>query len=407
MAVAELATPAAASDYSSLFRHYVLRGAEQTLHTVADQGALDAQAREQALLTLTYAMDLPEAWPVTRDLLVALAPRLEQAGYREQWIPFLEQGIERCRAAGDGGTEGELLHQLGMIYQLLGQLDDARRQYAQSAACFVRLGDQRRQARALNRQALTFRLQRRLDEAGRAADAAWALLLPDDPERGYSAFIWGCIALDNQNWPLAVQHYQEALQVAEKGGDLRQIAWSLSNLGPALRASGRNDEAAACYERAIAILGDIDDRVHQAAARTNLGNLYLNTDQYQAARLMYEQAEQVFREVRDLVRLASITTNLSLAYRQLGQPDRAAHYADASIHFNRQIGNYNGVINAMNCLTEACLDANRDDQAAALLDEAWTLLQPVQHEPGAAPLLADLRANQDRLAQHKARRSSG
>ena len=406
MAVAELSTPATASDYSSLFRQYVLRGIEQTLTTVADPSALDTQGREQALLTLTYAMDLPEAWPVTRDLLVALAPRLEQAGYREEWIPFLEQGIERCRAAADSGAEGELLHQLGMIYQLLGQLDDARSQYAQSAACFVRSSDPRRQARALNRQALTFRLQRRLDEAAQAADAAWALLPPDDPERGYTAFIWGCIALDNRNWPLAVHHYQEALQVAEKGSDLRQVAWSLSNLGPALRASGRNDEAAACYERAIAILDDIDDRVHQAAARTNLGNLYLNTDQYEAARVMYEQAEQVFREVRDLVRLASITTNLSLVYRQLGEPDRAAHYADASVHFNRQIGNHNGVINALNCLAEAHLDANRDDEVAALLDEAWTLLQPVQDEPGAALLLTDLRANQERLARHKAGRSS-
>lgn len=401
MAVAETSSPAPA-DYSSMFRQYIVRGAEQTLTVVAGQSPMDTDERTQALLTLTYAMDLPEAWPVTRDLLVALAPRLEQAGYRDEWIPYLEQGVERCRTAGDSAAEGELLHQLAMICQLLGRLADARRHYAQSSECFARLGDGRRQARALNRQALVLRLQRRFTEAGFAADAAVRLLAPDDPERGYTAFIWGCIALDNRDWPLAVHHYQEALRIAETAGGSRQIAWSLTNLGPALRASGRSEDAVACFQRAIAIMDEIDDPVHQAAARTNLGNLYLNTNQYEAALEQYLQAEQVFREMHDL-RIASITTNLSLVYRQLGEPDKAAHYAEASIDFNRQIGDDASVVNAMNCLAEALMDADRDVQAEAVLDEAWTLLQPIQDEPGNDILVADLNTIRGQLAQRKAR----
>ncbi|MCB0200546.1 MAG: tetratricopeptide repeat protein [Anaerolineae bacterium] len=400
MAVDErsVATP---GDYSSIFRQYVLRGAEQTLATITQESPLDTDEREQALLTLTYALDLPDAWPVTRDLLVALAPRLEKAGYREQWTPYLEQGVDRCRAAGDAAAEGELLHQLGMICQLLGQLGDARGYYEQSATCFAQVDDQHRQARALNRTALTFRLQRRLEEASRAADAAFALLPPDDPERGYTSFIWGCIALDNRDWPLAVHHYQEALDVAENAGDPRRIAWSLTNLGPALRASGRNEEAAACYERAIPILDDIEDWVNQAAARSNLGAIYLNTNQLEAALALYNQAEEVFREVHDLVRLASTTTNLSLVHRQLGQPDKAAYYAEASIHFNRQIGNDASVVNAMNCLAEAYVDAGRYEEAEAVLDEAWTLLQPIQDKPGNDILVDDMKATLALIAQRR------
>lgn len=402
MAVDERNAPAQ-SDYGSMFRQYVVRGAEQTLTKVADRSSMDADGREQALLTLTYAMDLPEAWPVTRDLLVALAPRLEQAGYREEWIPYLERGVERCRTTGDSAAEGELLYQLGMIYQLLGQLDDARSQYERSAACFARIGDGRRQARALNRQAFVLRLQRRFDEAAQTADAAVSLLPVNDPERGYAAFIRGCLAWDNRDWPLAVQQYQEALRVAETSGDQRQIAWSLTNLGPALRASGRAEEAVACYQRAITILGEIDDRVHQAAARTNLGNYYLNTDQFELALALFLQAEEVFREVHDLLRVASITTNLSLVYRQLGQPDQAARYAEASIHFYQQLGDDASVVNAMNGLAEAHVDAGRDAEAEAVLDEAWALLQPIQDEPGNAVLVEDLTMIRSALARRKSR----
>lgn len=402
MAVEEIPL-ATQDDYSFIFRQYIVRGAEQTLTRVTGEAPIDSDGREQALLTLSYAMDLPDAWPVTRDLLVALAPRLEQAGYRETWIPYLERGVEKCRAAGDSAAEGELLHQLGMIHQLLGQLEEARSQFAESATCFAGAGDQRRQARALNRQAYVFRLQRRFAEAGQAADSATRLLAPEDPERGYTAFVWGCIALDNGNGPLAVRHYQEALQAAERAGDPRQVAWSLSNLGPALRASGRNEDAEACYLRAITIMEEIEDQVHQAAARTNLGSLYLNTGRPEEALAQFLQAEQVFREAHDL-RVASITTNLSLAYRQLGQPDKAARYAEASIHFNRQIGDDWSVINAMNCLAEALVDARRDEEAELALDEAWTLLQPVQDEPGYAILAADLNAIRSQMAQRPTRR---
>ena len=400
MAVEQDSAPAS-GDYASIFRQYVVRGAERTLTKVAGESPLDIDGREQALLTLTYAMDLPEAWPVTRDLLVTLAPRLEKAGYREEWMPYLERGVERCRAANDSAAEGELLYQLGMIYHLLGQLNDALSYFSRSAACFARVEDRHRQARALNRQAHVFRLQRRFEEAGRTADAAINLLPPDDPERGYTAFVWGCIALDKRDLPLAVRHYQEALRIAETSGERRRIAWSLTNLGPALRASGRIEEAVECYQRAIVILGEIDDWVHQAAARTNLGSVYLNTGQPELALALFLQAEKVLREVHDL-RVAPITTNLSMVYRLLGQPDKAAHYAEASIHFYREIGDEAGVINAMNCLAEACVDAGRDAEAEAVLDEASALLQPIQDEPGNAILAEDMAMIRAQLVQRKA-----
>ena len=115
------------SDYASVFRRYVVRGAEHALATIAETtAAMGADGQEQALHTLTYALDLPEAWPLARDLLVNLAPLLEQAGYRDNWQPYLEQGIDRCHSTGESAAEGELRLQLGVLHQLRGRLDEAR-----------------------------------------------------------------------------------------------------------------------------------------------------------------------------------------------------------------------------------------------------------------------------------------
>ena len=81
--------------YGVVFREYVRRSVRRALADArAAEAGLPAEQREQALQTLTFALDATDAWPEARDLLVALAPKLEQAGWREEVVPFLLRGIE-------------------------------------------------------------------------------------------------------------------------------------------------------------------------------------------------------------------------------------------------------------------------------------------------------------------------
>lgn len=380
-----------AGDYSSLFHSYVVRGAQQALAMAASQSAnMGVDGREQALHTLAFVLDLPEAWPIARDLLVALAPHLERAGHRDDWIPYLEQGIARCQNEGDWGTEGELRWLLGTLRHLLGNLDVALREFEASAQCFARISDLRREARGLNRVANIHRLQRRFAQALQAADAAEVLLPPDDIEQGYNQLVRGGVAVERRAWEQAVQHYESALEVWQRAGDARLTAWGLTNLGTALRACGRIQEAIAGYQRAIAIMEEIEDQVNIGSPRVNLGNIYLNLQQYDLALELYTQAEQVFRQSRDLQRLAFVTTNLSMVHRHLGHLDKAVGYAEASIQLNQQVGDLANAINAMDILAEAYLAGARWTEAEAVLREAWALLEPIRDEPENLVLVQDV-----------------
>lgn len=398
-----MAVDQAPEDYSSLFRHYVVRGARQALVAVEGAAAgLGDEGREQALHTLTYVLGMPEAWPLARDLLVALAPLLERAGYRDNWIPYLEQGIARCQMLDDRATEGELWWLLGTLRQLLGSLEEAAGGYEASARCFAQIGDQRNQARALNRLAALHRQQRRFDAALQTAADAQALLPPGDSELGYTAIVRGGVAQDQQEWALAAQHYQEGLDIWQATGDQRLVAWGLTNLGIALRYTGRVEESIACYQRAIALMDQIEDLVHAGAARSNLGNFYLHSRQYELALDLYSQAEQVFRRTRDPWRLAFVTTNLSMVHRQLGNLDSAVSYAEASIQLNRQLGDVVSAINAMDCLAEAYLSGERYTKAEAVLREAWAMLEPMKDEPGNAILAREITQHLDEAIRRRA-----
>ncbi len=88
--------------YGVVFREYVRRSVRRALADArAAEAGLPAEQREQALQTLTFALDATDAWPEARDLLVALAPKLDQAGWREEVVPYLLRGIEVSESTGD------------------------------------------------------------------------------------------------------------------------------------------------------------------------------------------------------------------------------------------------------------------------------------------------------------------
>ena len=77
-------------------------------------------------------------------MLVALAPKLEQAGWRDELVPFLLRGIEVSQVdCGRRYAQAELRLQLAMVHMVMGKLDEAYGELIASAADFDRLEDQR------------------------------------------------------------------------------------------------------------------------------------------------------------------------------------------------------------------------------------------------------------------------
>ena len=90
-----------AVNYSEMFYRYIMRSAEYILACVQQETSrLSIDEQELGMHTLNFTLKLPEAWPVTRNLLLAMAPKMEQAGYRDEWMVYLESGIEQSQKVG-------------------------------------------------------------------------------------------------------------------------------------------------------------------------------------------------------------------------------------------------------------------------------------------------------------------
>jgi tetratricopeptide (TPR) repeat protein len=360
------------TDYPTLFVGHILRSVARSMAAATERNRLPtAREREQALLTLSYAMKVDAAWLAARDLLLALAPVMEQAGHRDDWTPYLEQGIEISRQVGDPHTEAELRWHLGIILERRSHYDAAREELAASAARFAEIDDLHGCAKALNRMAFVACLQRQSDEASDLASISAQLLAEEDSERGYCDFVWGHVALDMRDWQAAHDYFRQALARWRSGGDRRMIAWGLSNLGMAMRRLNDHTGAQASFEEAIALFGDVDDPVHEAVARMNLGNVYLMTGHPQQALDHYLAAEPVFQLVQGTMRLATVYLNIGMAYRRLGQWADAQRTLQASIHLYEQLALPAAVANVIDELGLTYHDQGLLEQAVAEFEKAW------------------------------------
>ena len=383
---------APATDFARLFRDNIIRSAQHVFERLETLGEafLPQAERELALHILDYALKYADAWPQTSQILLALAPKMEQEGHRDEWIPYLEQGIQQSRLQQDGRTEAGLHLQLGILYQLRAKFETASEEFRLSAIGFEQMGDLQNQAKAQNRRAYVARLLRNYEEANQFADEALERLDDADPELAYNYFVRGTIAYDQPNWREAAAFFQKALAIWEQGNNQRMVAWSLTNLGVAMRAQQRYAEAIQYYERAIALLEEVHDPVYQAVTRMNLGNVYLSRNQPQQALDLYTRAESVFRKAMDELHLAMIYTNIGIAHRYLKNWSWAKLALLESIEGWQQLGNIESLVNATEELGILYLDQGMYAQATTKFHDALNWLSQIRDEPGYAPLLESI-----------------
>lgn len=377
--------------------HYVLKIIQR------EEGILSLEDQEHSLHVLWYALNELSIWHTTRLLILALSPKIEQAGLREIWIPYLTKGIQSSSndRIQDRPAEAELRFHLGILRQRLGDYSSANQEFSLSARIFAELGEPHNQAKALNRKAYVSRLQGDLTLAQTLTNQALELLQQEHPERAYSFLVLGTIEQDLRNFENAILLFQQALSIWTKEHNRRMMAWCLTNLGSVLRPLKRYQEAIDAYQKAINLFEEAGDPVHLSVAWMNLGNVYLTQDDAQTALGWYEKANVVFEQVQEQLRLAQIHMNMGMAYYQQEVWDKAETFFHSSIKKYETVGNIERVVNGLDALGLTYAGQHLYLQAIETFQEALRKLDTIKENVNYQRLLAEINTHLDETIQKK------
>jgi tetratricopeptide (TPR) repeat protein len=362
----------------------------------------DEETRVQAMHTLSYAFGAPDLWPLTRQLVLTLAPKMEQAGHRDDWLIYLEQATALSEEQADWAAAAECTLQRGMLHRLLSQFPLAIERLQRSIALCQQIGAGRDQARALNELAWVAYLQHQTAAATSYVEQALALLTEDDPERAMCYRVQGMIAIAHERWGEAEVYHRQALAIFATQGDDRKAAWSLQNLAYALCGQQRFDEAIGYYEEAAKILRELSDRYNLAVVFFNLGIAWYQLGAVDRAIVYYVDACTAFKELNNKLFLARIHTDLGLALLACSRYGEAEAAFLTSIQFFTEISDDAWRLNAMDGLAMLYLTQQAYTKAIEVLENALCALPQISGATNYDYLHHSLTAHlQDALAKQR------
>jgi tetratricopeptide (TPR) repeat protein len=375
-----------ADDYTDFLEACMLRSLDVVWEQMMSAGdaAPASDVRSFAMHTLDYAFRLPEIWGRVRQFLLALGPKMEQAGHRGEWLTLLQLAMEQSKKHHDMETEAELLYQRALLMRLLGQLAEADAAYQAAAGLFQALGDTVGLARVLGRHAFLAWVNRDLTAVERRVSSAEALLQEHEnavEERAYCKLVWGLFALTQQCWDDSVRRFQEAHDLWVRSGNVRMQAICLMNQGAPLLRANRLEEAAIVFEDARQIFERIQDSSNWALTTMNVGYAFHAQGRHLDALRLYAEAELLFRRTRDRYRLAELYNNQGEALRSLGRWEEAEDAYRLSIDLWRQLQNAEGLVNGLDNVSFVLIRQQKVVAALAALDEAKSLLETLPDSP--------------------------
>jgi tetratricopeptide (TPR) repeat protein len=367
--------------YQQTFGEFLGRGltlSNQQIAALGEEAELSDDHRRRALNLLDYAFKRQTAWEQSYQLLQRLAPKMERAGARDQWIPYLEQGFAASRHHAESKAEAEFALWIGQLYRLRSNFGLADAWLTRSADQFAESNEPNGRARALNQLAYVAWSQHANDRAIALAEEALTLLDEADLERAMSLSALGLVAIDRQQWQTAEAYHRQALLLRKTHHQSRQIGWSLQNLAYAVRGQGHWETAIVYFLEAIALLDQAHDPANRAIAQMNLGVTYSLRGESAKALAAYASAAATLRAVGDEYNLAKVLVNQGIEYMNLRDWQQAEqHFLAASNLFKAQKiqGEY---LNALDGLGICYLEQGRYAEALPLFEEVATHLESIK-----------------------------
>lgn len=333
--------------------------------------------RTLALLRVLLQSESPSEWIATRDLILAFAPKMEIAGFRDEWIPYLQRAIALSRQAGDQEGEASIGHQLGILYQVDSQWDSAIEILQSSGQYFLTSDQPRTYANILNRLGYIARNQGELGRAEQFATQALNFLKEDDKERHFSLFVLGVTASDKLQWKDAEHYYRQSLEICQLHNDFRNVARRHRDIGVAFDGQDNLRNARSYYEQAICMFEQMGDRFEAAVTKMNLGIVYSKLGNSPKALDYYADAEAVFRHIRDELHLGYVIFNQGVDYQELERFSEAEDKFKTAIEIRYQVSNPASVIYVQIVLGELYLQTGRQDDAFRIFDKALRQIEQI------------------------------
>lgn len=285
----------------------------------------------------------------------AAALRLRADGKAES----LKEAIARYKAAlplwvaaGERTSEAETLHEIGFVYNQLGEKQTALEYYERSIALYRELGLESATASSLN---------------------------------GI-----GAINDDLGNKQLAIEYYNKALVLHHAAGEVGSEAAVLNNIATVYAWLGDRRKSLEYHLQALPLRRAAGDREGEGVSLHNLANTYNALGDKQKALDYLQQALARWRELKNRRFEAAALNGLAVIYVGLGERELALDWLKEALPVRREMGDRRGEGVTLGNIADLLVRLGRPEEARPYLEQALVVFKDLKNPDGEAKSLTGL-----------------
>ncbi len=216
-----------------------------------------------------------------------------------------------------------------------------------------------------------------------------------DEEKRCICLQWiGIIHRDLGNWDEAAGCFQNALAIAQKQESKRSIASCNGLLGYIERDHGNWDAAETLYQQALEVMTELNDRSGMASSWGELGNIEYLRGNWDAAETLYQQALEVMTELGDRSGMANSWGALGNIEKKRGNWDAAETLYRQVLEVMTELGDRSGMANSWGALGDIERLRGNWDVAETLYRQALELRTELGDRDRMARSYSDLGKNE-------------
>jgi tetratricopeptide (TPR) repeat protein len=313
------ATLSRMSEWSRQCRQHIARFYADSAESIgADRAALDAEL-ENLLAAARLAYEAQE-WEALWAMGYSLNTALNYAGRWAAREGLLRLCHEGAQEAHNGRHEAGFGHNLAVLLQNRGQLDEAERLFQQSLEIEREVGGRPGEAISLHQLGMVAQDRGELDEAERLYQQSLQIEqeVGDRPGEAKTLHPLGRVAQDRGELDEAERLYQQSLQIKREVGGRPGEAIPLHQLGRVAQDRGELDEAERLYQQSLQIKREVGDRPGEAISLHQLGMVAQDRGRLDEAECLYQQSLEIARKVGNRPGEAISLAQLALIAEQRG-----------------------------------------------------------------------------------------
>lgn len=358
-----------------------------------------------------------EAIPLFRSLgdrsgeaaaLTSVGLVYDALGEKQQALDCLSQALPLWRAIGDRGGEARTLTNTGTIYVSMGERQKALTYFNQALPLWQAIGNTNGVAATLTNTGF---VHDALGEKQKALDY-YRQALPlfhDTGNRGGESATLSNIAKvydalgEKQK---ALDYFNQALVIQRLIADRRGEASTLVSMGATYHTLNEEQKALDYYKQAIPIFQAAGDRSGEAAALTNTGTVYDALGDIRKALDYYNEAVALWHALGERDGEASTLADIGAAHIALHERQLALEYYARALSIFRATGNRKGEASALSNIGLIYDELGETQKAIDHYNQALSLRRAVGDRGGTANTLyniARLESNRNNLATSRAR----